>query len=106
MASKKSAATLDREVSQSKAKQATAAELVELLRSAEAVNAKLRLELAAANEEISRKEMWLNRYAAQLKAARNQVAKREGDAPVSERRAAMEAARAEAMRTGRAVAVQ
>lgn len=105
MASKKSAATLDREVSQSKTKQATVAELTKLLRSAEALNAKLRQELAAAHEEISRKETWLNRYASQLAAARKKSAKSESGAPVSERRAAMEAARAEAMRTGRTVAV-
>ena len=105
MASKKSAATVDREVSQSKTKAATAAELTKLLRGADSVNAKLRIELAEAQAEISRKEAWINRYAEQLKAARKRLATAPDCKPVSERRAAMIAAREEAMRTGKSVAV-
>lgn len=104
MASKKSAATLDNEVSQAKNKATTVAELTKLLRSADSVAAKLREELAEAKAEISRKEAWINRYAAQLKAARK-AATTPDCKPVSERRAAMERARAEAMATGKSVAV-
>lgn len=105
MASKKSAQTADREVSQAKATLAQVADLKKELRGERSVSAKLRVELAAAQAEISRKELWINRYASQLVAARKKLAKSESDAPVSERRAAMEAAKAEAMRTGRTVAV-
>jgi len=106
MASKKSAQTLDREASQGKVTQAVVADLKKELRGERSVSAKLREELKAAQAEISRKELWINRYAAQLAEARKRIARLEGAAhPVSERRAAMQAAREEAMRTGRTVAV-
>jgi hypothetical protein len=99
MPSKKSAATCDREVSQRRTQGAQ-------LRDLEMLCGKLRAERDEARAECSRKELWINRYAVQLKEARKKIDELRGGTPVSERRARMEAAKAEAMASGRTVAVQ
>lgn len=58
--------------------------------------------IAELRAELSRKERVINMYAAQLKQARKKVAEQ---ATPSDRRAAMARAKAEAMATGRTVAV-
>jgi peptidoglycan hydrolase CwlO-like protein len=65
-------------------------------------NASLKAQLAELRAECSRKEEWINRYALQLKHARRKAA---SQATPSDRRAAMEAAKAEAMASGRCVTV-
>jgi septal ring factor EnvC (AmiA/AmiB activator) len=76
-------------------------ELNVLLEKSNDVIAAQNVELGELRAECSRKEQWINRYAAQLKQARRSAPSREP----SDRRAAMEAAKAEAMRSGRTVAV-
>lgn len=107
MPSKKSAQTCDREVSQRRTQGAQ-------LRDLEMMCGKLRAERDEARAEASRKELWINRYAIQLKEARKKIDELQGGTPVSERRvnkpvseqrARMEAAKAEAMASGRTVAV-
>lgn len=66
------------------------AELSEQLERTNAALAERTEQLTEAKAECARKEIWLNRYAAQLKGAR-------GSKPISDRRAAMEAAKAAAL---------
>ena len=67
MASIKSSNTLDSEVSQAKNKAASVTELKKIIAAQAAMIAEL-------HAEVSRKELWVNRYAAQLKAARGKCA--------------------------------
>jgi multidrug resistance efflux pump len=67
-------------------------------------NAEQRAHITALQAEVSRKEQVINHYAMQLKQARRKLESTSERAP-SERRLAMEAAKAEAMASGRCVTV-
>ncbi|HRP74562.1 MAG TPA: hypothetical protein PKZ27_03145 [Rhodocyclaceae bacterium] len=79
MASTKSAATLDRETSQRVAARVTMTDLKSICADQAAEIAALKAERDELKAECSRKETWINRYAAQLKQARHVAATKRVD---------------------------